>query len=449
MTNMTWPQNIAEAQRRLSAGTTSATALLKQCLQRIDDPRGEGSRAFLKVYRASARARAQESDRGRLAGHAPGLLEGIPVSVKDLFDEAGEITRAGSIVLTGATPATRDAAAVAALRQAGAVIVGRTNMTEFAYSGLGINPHYGTPLAPYDRASGRVPGGSTAGGAVAVADGMCLAALGSDTGGSVRIPAAFCGLVGFKPTAGRLSSDGAFPLAHSFDSVGVVTRSVGDSRLLDAAIRGTAPITHRRAMTGLRIGIATGFPCDALDATVAGAFERALSLIGAAGALLHDIEGFDWSAPGRAQADGRITAVEARVVHDALFRRSSEYDPRVATRIKQGEGVAATDYFRAQQALIALRREIDQVFATCDAVVLPTVSCLPPLLADTIGDDGYFRSNATVLRNTSIANALNLCALSVPIIADGDAPVGLMIMAPPGRDQDLLDIGETIAAALA
>jgi len=196
----------------LAAGKTTSQALVEDALTRIAVPSGEGARVFLRTHRESALAEAKASDALRAHGIVPSPLAGIPVSVKDLFDVAGDITRAGSKVLADAAPATADATAVRRLRQAGAIIVGRTNMVEFAFSGLGLNPHYGTPKNPWDRATGRIPGGSSSGAAVSVSDGMAAMGLGTDTGGSVRIPAALCGLAGFKPTARRISKDGTFPL---------------------------------------------------------------------------------------------------------------------------------------------------------------------------------------------------------------------------------------------
>src|SRR5690606_26718655 len=200
------------------------------------DPNGEGARAFMSVAADSARAQADEVDRKRAAGETLPPFAGIPLSIKDLFDIAGEVTRAGSRILAKEPPALRDAPVIARLRAAGFIFVGRNTMTEFAFSGLGLNPHYGTPSSPVDRATRRIPGGARPGGAVAVADGMAVASLGTDTGGSCRIPAAFCGIVGFKPTAHRVPRDGATPLAHSFDSIGPLANSVACCATLDAIL---------------------------------------------------------------------------------------------------------------------------------------------------------------------------------------------------------------------
>src|SRR5438132_12826515 len=234
----TWPTLPALA-ADLAAGRTTSRELVEAALARIADPEGEGRRVFVKVYDAAARAAADAQDRLRKAGYVASPLAGIPVSIKDLFDVAGEVTLAGSQALDDTPPAEADAPIVARLKAAGAVIIGRTNMTEFAFSGVGINPHYGTPGNPYDRSL--IPGGSSAGAPISVADGMAAVAIGTDTGGSVRIPAALCGLVGFKPTQYRVPREGATPLSTTLDSVGPVGLSVACCALTDAVMAGEPP----------------------------------------------------------------------------------------------------------------------------------------------------------------------------------------------------------------
>jgi aspartyl-tRNA(Asn)/glutamyl-tRNA(Gln) amidotransferase subunit A len=234
----------------LAGGTTTSRALVEDSLARIADPAGEGARAFIKVHTDAARAMADAMDTLRRAGRAPSRYAGIPVGLKDLFDITGEPTPAGSRALADAPPATANAPVVQRMLAAGFVPVGRTNMTEFAFSGLGINPHYGTPLSPWDRGSARIPGGSSSGTAVAVADGMVAAGLGTDTGGSCRIPAAFCGVVGYKPTARRVPIDGVLPLAPSLDSVGPLAPSVACCAVIDAILAATrrhCPPSRRRS----------------------------------------------------------------------------------------------------------------------------------------------------------------------------------------------------------
>ena len=199
----------------LAAGRTTSVQLVQAALERIANPQGEGARTFTATYAKTALAEAALSDQLRAAGICRSPVEGLPISVKDLYDVAGDVTRAGSKALRGASPAAHDAPVVARLRAAGAVLVGRTNMVEFAFGGVGLNPHYGTPKNPFDRQTGRVPGGSSSGAAVSVADAMCVMGLGSDTRGSVRLPAALCGVSGFKPTASRIPRAGAFPLSYT------------------------------------------------------------------------------------------------------------------------------------------------------------------------------------------------------------------------------------------
>src|SRR5579864_3980633 len=238
----------------LAAGRTSSRALVETALARIADPAGEGARTFTRVYADRARAAADAQDQLRNAGYAASLLAGLPVSIKDLFDVAGEQTLAGSKALDDRPPAARDAPVVARLRAAGAVLIGRTNMTEFAFSGVGINPHFGTPGNPHDRRL--IPGGSSSGAAVSVGDGAAIVAIGSDTGGSVRIPAALCGIVGFKPTKRRIPRGGVIPLSTTLDSIGPLANSVGCCAIADAVMAGEAPSAPAPwPALGLRLGV--------------------------------------------------------------------------------------------------------------------------------------------------------------------------------------------------
>src|SRR6476661_10216906 len=273
----------------LAAGRTSSRKLTDEAIARIEDPKGEGSRAFMKVYKSQAIAAADASDTQRKAGLVPGPLAGIPVSIKNLCNVAGETTLAGSKALDDAPPAKADAPVVARLRAAGAVIVGSTNMSEFAFSGVGFNPHYGTPGNPADRT--RVPGGSSAGAAVSVGDRMAVAALGTDTGGSVRIPAAVCGIVGFKPTARRVPIDGVVPLSTSLDSIGPLANSVECCAIVDAVFAGEPIVVPDAApLGGLRFGIPRQFVMDELDPVVAKAFDRACKALSAKGVRVEPVD---------------------------------------------------------------------------------------------------------------------------------------------------------------
>src|SRR3954464_4341031 len=281
---------VAQLTAELDRGRTTSRALVEQALARIADRDGEGRRAFLEVYAESARAAADYSDQLRKKGVKRSAVEGLPVSLKDLFDVAGEVTRAGSKLLAGRAPANTDAPAVARLRAAGAVLIGRTNMVEFAFGGVGLNPHYGTPKNPYDRKAGRVPGGSSSGAAVAQADGMCVMALGTDTRGSIRGPSALCGVVGFKPTARRVPREGAFPLSYALDSVGPLANSVACCAAYDAILsaEGEAALVNLPAK-GLRLLLPRCSAIEDLDPAVEKAFDAALQKLSKAGAQISEV----------------------------------------------------------------------------------------------------------------------------------------------------------------
>jgi aspartyl-tRNA(Asn)/glutamyl-tRNA(Gln) amidotransferase subunit A len=443
---------IQELRAQLDRGETTSRELCDATLARIDDPAGEGARAFTQVYHAEARAGADAADLARRAGFVASPLAGLPVSVKDLFDISGRQTRAGSVVLDSAPLANADATIVARLRRAGAVIVGKTNMTEFAYSGLGINPHYGTPRAPYDRATGRIPGGSSSGAAVSVSDGMAAVGIGTDTGGSVRIPSAFCGLTGFKPTARRIPLDGAYPLSFTLDSIGPLARSVACCATVDAILAGNDPpaLTLRR-VRGLRFFAPVNHVRAGLDETVANAFEAALAALRAAGAVIDEgpLAAFD-RLPAL-QGKLNISAAEAYWWHrEMLAANEARYDVEIAKRIHGGEAITAAQYIDLMRGRAAY---IDAFAAESDgyeALLWPTVAIVPPPIAELVADaQTYARINALVLRNTSAVNVLDGCALSLPVAAGGGAPVGLMVVGRRGEDAGLLRIGAGVEAALA
>ena len=266
-------QTVTQAAADLQAGRTTSRALIERSLAAIADPAGEGARAFVAVYAEQAREGADAMDLLRRHGRAPGAYAGLPFSIKDLFDVAGEVTAAGSRALADAKPATQHAPVVQRMLAAGFVPVGRTNMTEFAFSGLGLNPHHGTPRSPFRRSVGYIAGGSSSGAAVSVADGMALAALGTDTGGSCRIPAAFCGVVGYKPTARRVPLDGLVPLSSTLDSVGPLARTVQCCAVVDAVLAGETPTqVTPLALRGMRIAVPGNMVMDDVDPAVAEAF---------------------------------------------------------------------------------------------------------------------------------------------------------------------------------
>ncbi len=429
---------------------TSRT-LCEEALARISDPQGEGATAFTEVFPASARAAADAVDRLRAAGYAASPLAGIPVSVKDLFDVAGSTTRAGSRVLTGAAPAAADAPIVARLRAAGAVIVGKTNMTEFAYSGLGINPHYGTPRNPYDRATGRIPGGSSSGAAVSVSDGMAVVAIGTDTGGSVRIPAALCGLTGFKPTARRVPIAGAYPLSFSLDSIGPLAGSVADCALTDAILAGSSELPPAPPDPArLRFYAPTTIVLDDADAHVRTTFARALASLRDAGAIVEEGPLPALEMVANVQRGGGFPGVEAYWWHrEMLASEEGRYDPQIARRILRAQAITAGDYIDLQRARAAYIAALAEQSAGYDALLWPTVAIAAPPIADLLADDDvYARVNLLVLRNTSMVNAADGCALTVPMHAPGTAPAGLMIVGPGDADRRILAIGATLEAVL-
>lgn len=429
---------MAELARELEEGRTTSVALTEQALGRIADPEGEGARAFLAVDRRKALAQAEASDRLRAAGINGGPLAGIPLSVKDLFDVRGEVTRAGSRALDEAAPAERDAPTIARLRAAGAVVVGRTNMTEFAYSGLGLNPHYGTPGNPFDRE--RIPGGSSSGAGVSVADGMAAAAIGSDTGGSVRIPAAFCGLVGFKPTAERVPLDGTVPLSVSLDSLGPLARSVACCARLDAVLAGSDPITLvPRPAKRLRLAVPRHYMLDDLDETVSTAFERSLNLLSQAGTHIEEIDFPELLEIPALGTKGGFPAAESWHWHRALLESEGErYDPRVRSRIERGAAMTAADYLDLldgrRMLMAAARRRLDGF----DALVTPTVPVVPPRFEEVAAEEDYLRQNLLILRNPTVGNMLDLCGISLPCHRSGELPVGLMLLGCHGGDAGLL-----------
>jgi aspartyl-tRNA(Asn)/glutamyl-tRNA(Gln) amidotransferase subunit A len=442
---------IQQLRDRLDRGEVTSRALCEEAFARIDDAAGEGARAFTELDREGARAAADAADTQRRAGYVASPLAGLPVSVKDLFDVAGRTTRAGSVVLAGAAPAAADATIVARLRRAGAVIVGKTNMTEFAYSGLGINPHYGTPLAPYDRATGRIPGGSSSGAGVSVADGMVVAGIGTDTGGSVRIPAAFCGVVGFKPTARRVPLDGTYPLSFSLDSIGPLARSVACCATVDAILAGEAPVALS-APEARRLSFLApvNYVRDGLDATVAAAFEQALAVLRAAGAVVDEATLPALELLPSLQANANIPAVEAYWWHRAMLASDeARYDPQIARRIKRGAAITAGEYIDLLRGRSAYIEAFAAETEGYDALLWPTVAIVPPPLATLTADDAaYGRVNLLVLRNTSAVNVLDGCALSLPMPAGG-APAGLMVVGRRGEDARLLRIGAAVETALA
>jgi aspartyl-tRNA(Asn)/glutamyl-tRNA(Gln) amidotransferase subunit A len=444
--------DLTDAQRRIREGDTCAAVLIEEAIAAAAAP--ASARAFLTPTFAEARRAATTADRAVAAGADPGRLAGLAVSVKDLFDVAGEVTAAASTILAGAVPAAADAPAVARLRRAGAAFIGRTNMSEFAFSAVGINPHHGTPANPAALAldpTPRAPGGSTSGGATSVASGAAWAALGSDTGGSIRIPAALQGLVGFKGTARRVPIDGAIPLSTTLDTVSAITRSVRDAIVLHEILAERRVAVTARPLRERRFAVAQNLVLDQLDPTVARAFARSLTTLSAAGARIDEITPAPLDELATINAAGGFPAAESWAFHRRwLASREAEYDPRVARRIRRGEAISAADYID----LLATRRawvaRMEGALQGVDAVLSPTVPMVAPPLAPLVADDdAFFAANGLLLRNPSMVNFLDGCALSLPCHEAGELPVGLMVWSTALRDDEVLDAGLAIAAALA
>jgi aspartyl-tRNA(Asn)/glutamyl-tRNA(Gln) amidotransferase subunit A len=402
---------------------------------------------FITVTPDRARAEARAAAVRAREGRSRGPLDGVPVAWKDLFDVAGLPTTAGSRVLAGAPPAREDAPVVARLRDAGMVCVGRVNMTEFAYSGIGLNPHYGTPRNAHGTGGPYVPGGSSSGSAVAVARGLVPVSIGSDTGGSVRIPAAFNGIIGYKTSGGRYKMQGAFPLSQSLDTIGVFARTVGDAVLVDAALRGApAPSVRAGTLAARRILVPGNIVFDGVQPAVAANFEAALARLAAAGAIVErvDLSVFD-AVIALIRRHGAIAAGEAYVLHKARVEGpdAALLDRRVLSRLRLGANMTLTDYVTLQQERSRLITEAATLFAGGAVVAFPTVVHTAPRIADLEADDELFgRVNSLTLRNTMLGNFLDWCGIAVPTGTDAvGLPTSLLLSGGPGDDDALLSLG--------
>jgi aspartyl-tRNA(Asn)/glutamyl-tRNA(Gln) amidotransferase subunit A len=441
---------IEDLAQSLADGRTTSRTLVEESLSRIADPAGEGARTFIKVHTERARAAADAVDAARRVGLPLSRYAGIPIALKDLFDIAGEPTPAGSQVLADAPPAQENATVVQRMLNAGFITVGRVNMTEFAFSGLGINPHYGTPKSPWDRAAARIPGGSSSGTAVAVADGMAAAGLGTDTGGSCRIPAAFCGVVGYKPTARRVPITGVLPLAPSLDSVGPLATTVACCAAIDAILAGERVITPVPApLSGLRMAVPENVVLEGMDDKVAATFERTLSALSVAGVHVRRVRFPAFDTIGAVNAKGGYAASEAYAWHRALLAaKGPGYDPRIRVRIARGETMSAADYLDLAPARARAIAAFDASTRDFDCVVIPTVPIVAPRIADLDDEREYNRINMLVLRNPALGNFLDRCAISIPCHRPGDAPVGLMLMGETMGDARLFRIAAAVEAEL-
>jgi aspartyl-tRNA(Asn)/glutamyl-tRNA(Gln) amidotransferase subunit A len=434
----------------LENGRTNARKLVDECLARIADKSGEGARAFIHVDVEAAIEAAKAMDRLREVRAAPSRFAGIPVSVKDLFDIRGQVTRAGSRALEDSAPAEADAPVVARLRRAGFIVIGRTNMTEFAFSGIGINPHYGTPKGTWQRSVGHVPGGSSSGAAVSVADGMVHGALGTDTGGSCRIPAAYNGIVGFKPTQRRIPLEGGVPLSFTLDSFGPLARTaqccaVLDAVLADEPVRPLQP----RPIKGMRLAVPTTVALDDLDDEVARSFDRALESLSRQGALIERIAVPEFLDVGLMNTKGGFAAAESYAWHRYLIVSHGDvYDPRVSLRIMRGETISAADYIELLGMRKSLISRANVRLAPYDALVMPTTAITPPRIADLADDKAFTKANLLSLRNCTLINMIDGCAISLPCHREGDAPVGLMLAASGGSDRLIFELAAAMEGVI-
>lgn len=440
-------QTLYEISNALDAGQTTSRELTERSFSRIDDPAGEGARAFIRLFRDEAFAAADASDARRAQGLSLSPIDGIPVSVKDLCDIEGVTTLAGSHALDEHPPADSDAPAVARLRQAGAVILGTNNMVEFALGGLGLNGHYGTPKGPWDRETGRAPGGSSSGGGVAVADGMAAVALGTDTAGSIRMPSAACGLVGFKPTARRVPLDGMVPLSTSLDSAGPLAHSVACCATVDAILSNEIDrqIPEIDA-SGLRIGVPQTFVLDDMDETVAAAFDATLKRLEAAGVRIVPFEFPALARLPEINHFGGLPIAEGYAWHRELLEtREAFYEPVISGRFKVGAKVSAADYIDVLNARAEMISIADEETAPFDAIAMPTLPIVPPPIAELENDrDAYLRGNLLFIRNNAVANFLDRCAITIPCTPADEAPVGFMLFGETMGDTRLLSIASAI-----
>jgi aspartyl-tRNA(Asn)/glutamyl-tRNA(Gln) amidotransferase subunit A len=435
--------------RRLRAGELTSSEVVEGCLRRIDEDNPRLN-AFIRVMASEAREAAATADRELAAGHDRGPLHGVPIAVKDLIDIAGLPTTAASRVREGHVAAA-DAPIVTRLRHAGAVFIGKTNLDEFAFGTTSENSAFGLVRNPHDPT--RSPGGSSGGSAVAVAAGMALAALGSDTGGSIRIPAAACGVVGLKPAYGEVSADAVVPLCRTFDHVGPFARTVGDARLVYRALLGSgaAQAAAPRDVRGMRLGLPRAYFCDLLDEDVRRRFEEAISALREAGADVKDV-GIDHVSTTPA-VYVHIHASEGAEYHATMLETVPErYTPPVRLRLELGRYILAEDYVRAMHGREVLRREVEAALADQDALILPALPIpAPPIGAESVVVNGASQAvRAMMLRNTQLFNVTGHPAIAIPRgVTSQGLPCGLQLVGHPAQTEALLDVAAAIEAQLA
>lgn len=436
--------------QELNSGLTTSRDLVEKSLSKIKDPEGEGKRVILKVHEVEARKNADTADKRRSKIGSVSPLEGLVFSVKDLFDVAGDVTTAGSLLLKNGFPAQQDAKLIARLRRAGAIVIGRTNMTEFAFSGLGLNPHYGTPKNPWDRKTGRIPGGSSSGAAVSVTDGMAHFALGSDTGGSIRIPASLCGLTGFKPTTKRMSAKGIYPLVPSLDAGGPLAPTVNCCAIIDSVLAGEETVlSDYTNINGLRLAVPQTLVLDDLDLHIGKTFEKTLTKLDKAGANISEIKFRELGEIPKINSKGEIYAEAFAFHRKQIVKNGDQYDPRVKSRILRFKNLNAADYIDALNARKNLIKKANAITKPFDAIILPTTAIVAPSIkALEESEKLYSKKNIMMLRNTFCFNFLDRCALSIPMQTKGEPPAGIMVVGETMGDQKLFSVGRSIEKAL-
>jgi aspartyl-tRNA(Asn)/glutamyl-tRNA(Gln) amidotransferase subunit A len=441
-------ETIDQLNQRLARGEITREKLVADALDKATHPAAKS--VFVKMYPEAALAAARAADAAHKAGIVQPALAGLPVSIKDLFGVAGETTMAGSVVCKGEPAQTQDAPVVARLRAAGSAIVGKTNMTEFAFSGIGINPHYGTPVNPTDQSIARVPGGSSSGAGVSVALGLSVAGLGSDTGGSIRIPAALCGIVGFKSTQKRVPLEGALELSRALDTACAMTRSVQDCITVDAVLSGAMLPVRRRPIAGMRLAVPQTMVLDGLDNTVAQAFDRSLSILSEAGAQIIEIPMTEFADIPKVNAPGGLSPIEAYAVHhERLARAQAQFDQRVAARVMMGASMSAQQYIAILDKRRAWIASVERAIEGYDALMCPTVPTVAPELEKLIAsDEAFFKANGQMLRNTFTINLLDGCSYSLPCHREGELAVGLMLSSVHGDDARLSAVALAVEDAL-
>jgi len=481
------PLTLAQLQTQLADRSVTSRQLTEASLAAISDPNCQGPPTFIRRFAAESLEAADASDRRRAAGQTLSVLDGLPVAVKDLFDVAGYTTLAGSVLRENDPAAEHDAVAVSRLRAAGAIVVGTTNMNEFALGTTGTNPHWGTPTNPWDRATGRCPGGSSSGCAVAVADEIVAAAVGTDTAGSIRVPAALCGIVGFKPTASRVSRDGVFPLSSSLDSVGGMGHSVACVAALDGVLSGeghgapsaesdgappgstptSATSTHGPAtsdepsapsnlgaeppnLRGRRLALLTTLVQDALDDVVKRDHRAAVSALADAGAEVTELSLPPLEQLPELGRHGGLTLFEARLVHAERLRLHSDgFDPLVAQRLSLAAAITPERYDELLAARARLISEVAPLTAPYDALLMPTCPTVAPPLSQVADDAGWIAVNTRFVTWNIITNLLDRCALTLPCGRPDSGPVGLTLMGEHRGDGELLSLGGQVEAVLA